>query len=292
MTRRSQFLGYLFLFPALLFFALFSWYPILRGFLISFQKFPIRADMPPSFVGFENFHDIWTNPLFWLAWKNVLLFVILALVIGYFTPIILAITMNETRHARSFFRISYYLPAILPIVVTAIMWRWFYNPDVGLANQVLGLFHIPKLQLLQSERTALASLVVMATWTGAGSTALIYLAGLQGLPEELYEAAEIDGASIFQRIRFITIPQMSSVMLIILLLQLIGTFQVFTEPLIMTAGGGPNNATLTILLLIYRTAFIYVDFGTAAAMSLVLFIALLVLTLIYFKVTKRFEMET
>jgi multiple sugar transport system permease protein len=135
-------------------------------------------------------------------------------------------------------------------------------------------------------------LVIMATWAGAGATAIIYLAGLQGIPEELYEAAEIDGASIFQRILHITIPQISNVMLIILLLQLIGTFQVFTEPLIMTAGGGPNNATLTILLLIYRTAFIYVDFGTAAAMSLVLFIALIALTLVYFKVTKRFEMET
>ena len=266
--NKSQWTAYSFLLPALLLFALFSWYPILRGFLISFQHFPIRADLAPTYVGLDNFREIWSNPLFWKAWKNVLIFVVLALGIGYVVPIVLSIAMNEMRHGRGFFRVAYYLPAILPAVVTAIMWRFFYHPDAGLANQFLSLLHIPRLEWLQSESTALVSLVIMATWAGAGSAAIIYLAGLQGIPEELYEAAEIDGASIFQRVRYITIPQISHVMIIMLLLQLIGTFQVFTEPLIMTAGGGPNNATLTVLLLIYRTAFVYVKFGTAAAMSL------------------------
>jgi multiple sugar transport system permease protein len=277
-----------FLIPALLFFTLFSWYPILRGFLISFQQYAIRADIPPQFVGWDNFRLVLNDPLFWIAWKNVFYFVFLGLVLGYFVPIILAITMNEMRHFRGYFRIAFYLPAILPMVVVAIMWRWFYDPGTGLVNLLLSYLHIPTSQWLLSEKTAMLSLVIMATWQGAGATTIIYLAGLQGIPEELYEAAEIDGASIKQRMFHITIPQIRAVMLIMLLLQIIGTFQVFGEPLIMTKGG-PNNATLTIMLLIYRYAFTYVQFGAAAAISLCLFIVLLMLTILYFRLTKRFQ---
>ncbi|MDI6783253.1 MAG: sugar ABC transporter permease, partial [bacterium] len=164
------------------------------------------------------------------------------------------------------------------------------DPGTGLANLILNYLHLPTSQWLLSEKTAMFSLVIMATWQGAGATAIIYLAGLQGISEELYEAAEIDGASIRQRMLHITIPQIRPVMLIMLLLQIIGTFQVFGEPLIMTKGG-PNNATLTIMLLIYRYAFTYVQFGAAAAISLCLFMVLLILTVIYFRLTKRFQIE-
>jgi multiple sugar transport system permease protein len=280
----------LFLSPALLFFTLFSWYPILRGFIISFQQYAIRTDIPPVFVGWDNFRLVLNDPLFWVAWKNVFYFVFLGLVLGYFIPILLAIAMNEMRHFRGYFRIAFYLPAILPMVVVAIMFRWFYDPGFGLVNLVLNYLHLPTSQWLLSEKTAMLSLVIMATWQGAGATTIIYLAGLQGIPEELYEAAEIDGASIRQRMFHITIPQIRPVMLIMLLLQIIGTFQVFGEPLIMTKGG-PNNATLTIMLLIYRYAFTYVQFGAAAAISLCLFIVLIILTIIYFRVTKRFQID-
>lgn len=280
----------LFLLPALLFFTLFSWYPIIRGFVISFQQFAVRSDIPPQFVGWENFRLVFSDPLFWVAWKNVLYFVFLGLVLGYLVPILLAIAMNELRHFRGYFRIAYYLPAILPMVVVAIMWRWLYDPGTGLANLILNFLHLPTSQWLLSDKTAMLSLVIMATWQGAGATAIIYLAGLQGISEELYEAAEIDGASIRQRMWFITLPQIRPVMLIMLLLQIIGTFQVFGEPLIMTKGG-PNNATLTIMLLIYRYAFTYVQFGAAAAISLCLFIVLLILTIVYFRLTRRFQIE-
>ncbi|MFB3896129.1 MAG: carbohydrate ABC transporter permease [bacterium] len=279
-----------FLIPALLFFTLFSWYPILRGFIISFQQYAIRTDIPPQFVGWDNFRLVLNDPLFWIAWRNVIYFVVLGLILGYFVPIILAIAMNEMRHLRGYFRIAFYLPSILPMVVVAIMWRWFYDPGNGLVNLALNFLHLPTSQWLLSEKTAMLSLVIMATWQGAGATTIIYLAGLQGIPEELYEAAEIDGASIKQRMIHITIPQIRAVMLIMLLLQIIGTFQVFGEPLIMTKGG-PNNATLTIMLLIYRYAFTYVQFGAAAAISLCLFIVLLGLTILYFRLTKRFQVE-
>lgn len=287
---KKKWISIFFLFPALLFFTLFSWYPILRGFIISFQQYAIRTDIPPVFVGWDNFRLVLNDPLFWIAWKNVIYFVFLGLVLGYFVPVFLAIAINEMRHFRGYFRIAYYLPAILPMVVVAIMWRWFYDPGTGLANLLLSYIYLPSSQWLLSEKTAMLSLVVMATWQGAGATTIIYLAGLQGISEELYEAAEIDGASILQRMLKVTIPQIRPVMLIMLLLQIIGTFQVFGEPLIMTKGG-PNNATLTIMLLIYRYAFTYVQFGAAAAISLCLFIVLLILTFIYFQVTKRFQVE-
>jgi multiple sugar transport system permease protein len=287
---KKNWVSILFLLPALLFFTFFSWFPILRGFVISFQQFAIRTDIPPQFVGWENFRLVFSDPLFWVAWKNVFYFVFLGLFIGYFIPILLAIGINEMRHFRGYFRIAYYLPAILPMVVVAIMWRWFYDPGMGLANLMLNFFHLPTSPWLLSEKTAMVSLVIMATWQGAGATAIIYLAGLQGISEELYEAAEIDGASIRQRMLHITIPQIRPVMLIMLLLQIIGTFQVFGEPLIMTKGG-PNNSTLTIMLLIYRYAFTYVQFGAAAAISLCLFIVLLILTIVYFRLTKRFQVE-
>ncbi|MCX7919788.1 MAG: sugar ABC transporter permease [bacterium] len=290
MYLRKKWISFLFLLPALLFFSWFSWYPIIRGFIISFQHFAVRTDIPPQFVGWANFRLVFNDPLFWTAWKNVIYFVFLGLLLGYFIPVFLAIAINELRRFRGYFRTAFYLPAILPMVVVAIMWRWFYEPEIGLANYLLSYIHLPPCQWLLSEKTAMVSLVIMATWQGAGATAIIYLAGLQGIPEELYESAEIDGASIRQRLFHITIPQLRPVMLMMLLLQIIGTFQVFGEPLIMTKGG-PNNATLTIMLLIYRYAFTYVQFGAAAAISLCLFTVLLILTIIYFRLTKRFQIE-
>ena len=277
-----------FVLPAFILFCVFSWWPIIRGFIISFQKYhPTKI---PTWCGLDNFKVLFDDPLFFTAWWNVIYFVFLALLIGYFVPIVLAITINEMRHLRSYFRIGYYLPAILPLVVVAIMWKWFYRPQEGLFNYFLNIIHLPVQGWLNDPHLAMFSIVLMATWKGAGATTIIYLASLQSIPEDLYEAAEIDGASLLRRIWHITLPQISPVMLIILILQIIGTFQVFAEPFIMT-DGGPNNATLTVMLLIYRYAFKYYDMGVAAAMGLTLFIVLLVFTIIYFRITKKLGLD-
>lgn len=285
-TLKRQFLPWLFLLPTVLGFIVFSWYPIVLGLIVSLQKYhPIR---PPQFVGLANFETLFSDPLFVTAWKNTVEFSLLSLLIGYPVPVVLAILVNEVRRGKSFYRIAYYLPAVLPGVVTAVLWRWLYDPGVGLLNTVIRVFGGQGLPWLMSADTVIPSLVFMATWAGFGSTTVVYLAALQGVPSELYEAAEIDGALVLQRLRYITLPQIRPVMLTMLILQIIGTFQVFTEPFVMTSGG-PNNASLTILLLIYRYAFMYFDFGVAAAAGFILFVVLLLVTLTYFRVTARLE---
>lgn len=289
-TWRRYRTGILFLLPAFLLFLYFSWIPIYRSFLISFQEYSIIGDS--QYVGLRNFEKLLRHDLFWKSWLNTFLFVVMGLVVGYFIPIFLAIAVNEMRHLRSYFRISFYLPAILPMVVTAILWRSLYNVDSGLLNYLLDWVGLQRASWLQSSLPGMPilCLVIMATWKGAGATMVIYLAALQGIPESLYEAAEIDGANIYQRIRQITLPQILPVMLILFILQIIGTFQVFVEPFIMTQGG-PNNATLTVLLQIYNYAFKYFWMGEASAMSMMLFLALLSLSMVYFRITRRLEAE-
>ncbi|WP_408629845.1 carbohydrate ABC transporter permease [Amycolatopsis aidingensis] len=271
---------------ALVCFALFSWYPIVRGVLLSFQQ--VNFVDAPEWVGLENFQRLFSDPLFGVAWRNTLMFTGLALLLGFAIPFLTAVLLNELRHARTFFRLVVYLPVMLPPVVTALLWRWFYDPGPGLFNEVLGTLGLPALSWLDSSDTAMLSLVLVATWANMGTTTLIYLAALQTIPGELYEAAELDGAGIWKRLRHVTIPQTRFVLLVLLLLQIVATMQVFTEPFVMT-GGGPDNSTVTVLLLLYRYAFVYNDFGSASAMSLLLFVALGVFSAAYLRLTTRRE---
>lgn len=288
-SKRQYLIGIIFLIPTLLLFTVFSWRPIILSFIISFQQEErVGAKTVAKFVGLDNFKVLLSDPLFYQSWKNTILFVLLALLIGYIIPIVLAILINELRHFKEFMRLGYYLPVILPLVVVSIMWKFLYLPNEGLFDSILKALHFQPVHWLQNETTAILSLVIMATWKGAGGSMIIYLAALQGVPPQYYEAAEIDGANIFQRLKNITIPYLIPIMLIMLILQMIGTFQVFTEPFIMT-DGGPNNRTLTVLLYLYRTAFTYIDFGVASAMGLILFFVLVSLTVIYFIVQKKFE---
>ena len=282
-TRRNL-SGYLFLLPALLIFALFVWYPIILGFVMSFQN--IDMINPAMWVGWENYRHVLTDPLFAVAWRNTLAFTLYALLFGYLIPIILALLVNEMRHGKGFFRLAFYLPVMLPPIVTVFLWRWIYNPDSGLLNALLSLVHLPGGLWLETPGSALPALMVIATWSAAGSTMLIYLAALQGVSASLYEAAEIDGASIWRRLWSITLPTIRPIMLLMLVLQVIGTMQVFIEPFTIT-GGGPQNATMSILLLIYNYAFQDADFGGASALGVMLFLVLAVFALIYMRMTSR-----
>jgi multiple sugar transport system permease protein len=275
--------AYGFLCAALVCFALFSWYPIVRGVLLSFQQ--VNFVTPAEWVGWQNFQTLFADPLFGVAWRNTLLFTGLALVIGFAVPFAVAIVLNELRHMKAYFRLVVYIPVMLPPVVVAILWKWFYDPGPGLLNSILRTVGLPPLEWLNSADTSMLSLVIVATWASMGSATLIYLAALQTIPGELYEAAELDGANLWQRLRHITIPQTRFVLLIMMLMQIVATMQVFTEPYVMT-GGGPEDSTVTVLLLLYRYAFTYNDFGTASALSLLLFIALGAFSALYLRLTR------
>jgi multiple sugar transport system permease protein len=276
-------LAYAFLAAGLLCFAFFSWYPLARGILLSFQQVNFVTD--PYWVGLDNYRALFDDPLFWTAWKNTLVFTGLALVLGYLVPLAIAILLNELRQFKGFFRIAVYLPVMLPPIVVVLLWKYFYDPGNGLFNALLRGAHLPESQWTQSSGTAMLSLVLVSTWANMGGATLMYLAALQGIPGELYEAAELDGATVWQRLRHVTIPQLRFIMLVLLLLQIIATMQVFIEPYQLT--GTTNPDTVTVLVLVYRYAFtVNHDFGLAAAMSVLLFVVLGAFSAIYLRLTR------
>lgn len=285
---RQYAMAVMFLLPALVLFSMFSWWPIAQTFVISFQEYSLDPDVPSRWVGLENFREVLVvdGDISATAWWNVIVFVVLGLIVGYIVPVVLAIAINEMRHCNSFFRIAYYIPAVLPLVVVTIMWKYIYTPDEGLLDSLFKWVGLEPVGWLINKGTAMLALVIMATWKGAGATMLIYLAALQSVPSDLYEAAELDGAGIRQRVRHITIPHLLPMMLVLGILQVIGTFQVFTEPFIMTKGG-PARGTYTVLMYIYDKMLRDYNYGQASAMGLLLFLVLLGLTVVYALVVRR-----
>lgn len=275
--------AYAFMAAGIAVFALFSWYPLVRGVILSFQQVNFVTD--PWWVGFGNYDAIFDDPLFWTAWWNTLKFTGLALGLGYIVPFLLAVVINEVRHAKGFFRVAVYLPLMLPPIVVVLLWKYFYDPGNGLFNAALGFLHLPESQWYQSSSTAILSLVLVSTWANMGGAFIMYLAALQNIPGELYEAAEMEGASVWQRLRHVTIPQMRFILLVLLLLQIVATMQIFIEPYQLT--GTTNPDTITVMVLIYRYAFtVNHDFGMAAAMSVLLFIVLGVFSALYLRLTR------
>ncbi|MCF2528005.1 sugar ABC transporter permease [Yinghuangia sp. KLBMP8922] len=279
--------AYGFLAGGLACFALFSWYPAIRAIQLAFQRTGGQSESGGTeWAGFDNFTTVFRDPEFAAAWRNTLQFTLLALLIGFVVPFLLALLINEMRHAKTFFRLAVYLPVMIPPVVTALMWQWFFDPGPGLFNELLRALHLPTSNWTNGEDTAMVSLVLVATWANLGGTVLIYLAALQGIPGELYEAAELDGANLWQRIRHVTIPQTRFVILMLMLLQIIATMQVFVEPFIIT-GGGPGDSTITVLYLVYKYAFVYNNYGSACALSVLLLAFLAAFSALYLRLTRH-----
>ncbi|GAA2001057.1 carbohydrate ABC transporter permease [Microbacterium ulmi] len=277
----------LFAVPIVLAFLYFSWGPIVQGIVLSFQKTNMVA--PSEWVGWINFEYVLSDPGLPQAALNTAYFALLALIFGFPVPIFLAVMINELRRYDGLYNALAYLPAVVPPVAAILLWKFFFEPGPdGIFNTILGWVGLGPFPWLNSEAMAMPSIVLYATWAGAGATAIIYIAALNTVRTELYEAAEIDGAGIWSRIWHITIPQLRGVILVMMLLQLIGTFQLFTEPFLFT-GGGPNNATQTILLKIYNYAFVYGDYGAATALSVILAAFLAVLSLVYYYATKKWS---
>ncbi|MER6942829.1 sugar ABC transporter permease [Nonomuraea sp. NPDC000554] len=281
---RRNLTAYGFLCAALACFAVFAWYPMAREFILSFQKTNLID--PPTWVGLDNFRAVSQDPAFGQAWLSTVEFTFLALVCGYAVPFGVALVLNELRHARAYLRFVVYLPVMLPPIVAVLMFRWFFDPGPGLFNQILGFFHLPALAWLDSSATALISLIIVSTWMNMGSATLIYLAALQNIPPELYEAAELDGAGILKRIRHVTIPQTRLILLLMLMLQIVATMQVFIEPYMLT-GGGPENATVTVAYLMFQYAFTYQNYGAGGALGMMLMIVLLLFAAFQLRLTRE-----
>ncbi|MBN9240635.1 MAG: sugar ABC transporter permease [Leifsonia sp.] len=278
-----------FLAPMIIVFAVFSWSPIIRSFIMAFQKTNL---ITTSWVGLDNFQRVLSDPLLGTAIVNTLYFAVLALVFGFPVPLLLAVLMSEVKRAKGLYSALAYLPVVIPPVVAVLLWKFFYDASpTGVFNTVLGWVGIPPQPWLQSAASAMPSLVIEATWAAAGGSIIIYLAALLSVPPELYDAAEVDGASVWRKVWHVTLPQLRGVLFIMLILQVIATAQVFLEPFLFT-GGGPNNATVTILMLIYRYAFqnsLGGNYGMATALSVMLALVLAVLSFVYFKVTERWS---
>lgn len=287
--RRTSRTALLIALPAIALFAAFSWWPIVRGVLMSLYKTNFVG--PAQWVGLANFGYVLSDPLLGTAIANTLWFAALALLFGFPLPLALAVVISTLRRRhQGLYAILAYLPVIVPPVVAILLWKFFYNPSPdGMFNALLGAFGISPQPWLNSIMLAMPSIVVQATWAGAGTSVLIYLAALTAVRVDLYEAATLDGAGVFSRIWHVTLPQIRGVVLVMLLLQVIGASQVFTEPFLMT-GGGPQNATITVLLLMYRYAFgNAADYGAATALGVLLACALAALSALYLRVTRRWE---
>jgi multiple sugar transport system permease protein len=270
--------GLLFLAPAALIYLLFQWIPILNNLVLGFQDFVPGID--PTWTGIVNFQAVLGDPLLPRAAWNTLEFVGLCLVFGYAVPILVALVLSELPRGKGFLRLAIYLPKIIPGIALYIIWMWIFHPTLGALNQFLAVFGVEPQKWLLSKDQVMGCLVLMATWSGFGATAVLYMASLTNIREELYEAAELEGASVAQRVRFITLPALLPTMELLLLLQVIATLQVLQEPFVMT-GGGPDNASITLMFLVYNHAFVNAEFGKAAALGVLVFLALFGLSLVY-----------
>lgn len=270
--------------PVLLITGVFVYYPIILGILYAFQSVDfIRAN---QWVGFQNFTRVLSDPQFGKAWSNTFLYTLLVIVFAQLLPLLMAMAMHEIRVWKRFFQVAAYLPAVVPPVASALLWNWLFDPSRGLLNAALQTFGLKSHLWLSSSSEALASIGVITVWAGWGFAALVYLAALQTVPPELYEAAEIDGAGALARIRYVTLPHVRGLMLILIILGVIGSMQLFTEPYVLTQGG-PVSSTTTVVLLIYRYAFAYGDIGGASALSVTLLIFLALFSALYMWLTRK-----
>ncbi len=279
MNQRRTITGYLFIMPFILGFLFWFLAPASVALWLTFQKYNLIS--APSYVGFQNIEQLFKDPLLLLSLKATFLYTFLSVPLGLLLSFFLATLINRQFRGIAFFRTIYYLPSIVPAVANALLWAWMFNTEFGLINVIIRGLGGSKVAWLQSTSWAIPAFVILSLW-GTGSSMIIFLAGLQGIPDIYYEAAEIDGAGRWTKLRHITLPLMSPIIFFNLLLGFINTFQVFTIGYLVT-NGGPENSTLFLVLYIYRTAFQSQKMGYAAALSWVLFLILLIMSFVTFK---------
>jgi len=285
--RRKHLIGYAFIAPWLIGFLVFVLGPFVVSIYLSFTRYEVVT--APTWVGLTNYRNLLTDdPLFWKALGVTLKYAVVALPVGIAAGVGLALLLNLRIAGISVYRTVFYLPAIVPVVATSVVFMWLLNPQIGLVNQFLqALGMAPKdcPAWLEDTRWALWSLVFMSLW-GVGGSMIIYLAGLKDIPEQLYEAAAIDGANTWRRTWHITLPMLTPVIFFNLVMGVIGTFQYFTQAYIMTQGG-PEDSTHFYALYLFNRAWRYLDMGYASAMAWILFVIVMVLTVAIFRTHRR-----
>jgi multiple sugar transport system permease protein len=282
---RKNWTAYLFLAPGMLHFLIFTLFAVSFAFYISFHKWNIIQPAKP-FVGLDNYVKLFSDPRFARAVTNTFLFM-LGVPLNLAAGLAVALLLNTKVRGQGLYRTMFYIPTVTPLVVSAIIWKWVYQGDYGLLNYYLLKFHLidHKIVWLADPNLALPALIIMMIWGGTGGTMVIYLAGLQSIPEEMYDAAKVDGANAWQRLLYITIPLLRPTTFFLTITGVIGTFQIFTEVYIMT-NGGPLNRTTTIGFYLYDKAFRQLDMGYATAMAFALFAMIFVFTLLQWKYTR------
>ncbi len=287
MRRREAIEGVLFALPWLLGLSIFYTFPFVYSLVLSFTNYKIGH--PTGFIGLGNFRRMFVEEkLFRIALGNTFYYVALAVPLGIITSLSLALMMNQGLPGTPVFRTMVFVPSIVAGVAVALLWMYILDPGIGLLNQLLDLVGIRGPLWLQSEKWSKPALVLVSLSGAGGNTMITFLAGLQNIPQELYEAADIDGARTWQKFWRITLPMLSPVMLFNLITGFIGAFQVFTVAYVVTSGyGGPNNSTLFYALYIYDAAFWWGELGYGSALAWILFVIILILTLIQLKISNR-----
>jgi multiple sugar transport system permease protein len=273
--------GWLYVSPFIVGFLLFYVGPMIFAAYISLTEWPVLGK--PEFVGLYNYESMLSDDLVWESLRLTTLYTLIVVPLNIVVGLFLAILLNQKIRAVAFFRTLFYIPSVITGVAVSILWWTVFNTEYGLLNSLLQPLGIPAIPWLTHTAWVLPAFIIMSLWQVGGGV-VIYLAGLQGIPTELYDAASIDGAGAWSRFRRITIPMLSPVLLFTLVLGIIGTFQSFTNALIIT-NGGPSNASLFYVLYIYRNAWSYNQMGYAAALSWLLFVVIFVITVLVFRIT-------
>ncbi|KOO50706.1 carbohydrate ABC transporter permease [Priestia koreensis] len=281
---------YFFIAPTIILLALFSIFPIFIALIISFTDINLAglADWSTiKFIGFQNYKDVLTDPLFVKSILNTLFYVVFGVPLVIICSLSIALLINFGK-SRIFqlFRAVFYMPSITNVVAVAVVWSYLYNPQFGLFNYILNLLHIPSIPWLQDPLVAKISLILLALWRAIGVNMIIFLAALQGIPKMYYEAAQLDGANHWKQLTKITVPLLRYAIFFVSITTMIGWLQFFEEPFVMT-DGGPLDSTTSVALFIYRNGFQLSNFGYAAAGSFILFIAIIIITLVQFKLQNR-----
>ncbi|MDI6802796.1 MAG: sugar ABC transporter permease [Bacteroidota bacterium] len=284
--------AYFFLTPALAAIFIFFFLPVIAAFVMSFTDFDIYSlgnIQYVRFVGFRNYLQLFNDPLFWQAFQNTFYFVLVGGPLSVAVSLAAAILLNSKLvRFKSFFRVIYFAPVVTTLVAIAVVWRFVYHPRFGLLNYFLSFFGVTPIDWLGDPTYAMPAIILLAVWKNFGYNMIIFIAGLQNIPDELYEAARIDGANARQQFLFITIPMLAPTTLFVSIITMIGYFQLFAEPYVMTQGG-PLNSTLSIVLLMYQQGFRWWNMGYSASLAFVLFVIILIGSIIQFRLQKRGE---
>ena len=282
--------GWLFITPALSLITIFFVLPVLAAFLLSFTDFDIYSIGDPGstrFIGLGNYRTLWDSPLFWTALRNTSLFVVLGGPLSVLASLVAAVLVHSKLvRFRPLFRSAFFAPWVTTLVAVALVWRFVYHPQYGPLNALLQALRLPAIEGLGNPAWAMPAIVVVSVWKNFGYNMLVFLAGLSNIPEELYEAAELDGAGAWHRFRRVTVPMLGPTFVFVGVVTMIASFQIFSEPYVMTQGG-PLKSTLTLMLLMYEEGFRWWRLGFATAIAVVLFLLTLAGTLVQLRLRRE-----